>query len=280
MTKFLSLSQSKSAYSLPPPIEKNYILLQNQNHLCGNARDSYQKLPPMNWTYGKKSTIANYGTNEQIGGWKYSRDSPEPKRKANFVALNREGIVKHISDPKDFSEMKKSNPILEPKKNSIGNYCRRINSLSQDFQGERFQNNFRGFGKQSNISDLPFKGLVQNEYGRKAEQMIHKNKLESKIMHQAICDYEKKLMQGRSTQSYKLLKTYKVKIEQLKTEESQPRILYRSKLFPHPTKSSIDNKMDMSVYSKTKEAKEQRQTLNNFLNNTRSSNMIQKTPYL
>jgi len=240
-------------------MEENYVLLQCYGHEIGKSRNSYQKLPPMGTCYGKPSTLHKHGTGHLIHGWKYSVDSNHPKRSVDFTRMNTKCIKECCKDRNVFKDLVKKNPILSPSTNSVAKYCNKIHSYSMDCTaGPHCDHHFQGYGKGSDFGNSAMKSLMQDDYGRQFNYTLGKEKIEKKLMHKAITDYEKDLVKGtRTTHSQVLLKKYKHRCEQLKTEENQPKF-YKSKLFPHPSKSTIDNKINPSLRSRTKVAKEER----------------------
>jgi len=254
----------------PPLLHKNSIILSAHSQL-GRSRDPYHNLPKVDFCYGKKSNLADHGTGTLINKWDYSHSSPEPCRNIDYVNMNKDSISKNLSSSKDFRELKKSNPILCKKMNSIENYHKDMKHLSSDFESHLYKSNeFRGFGKEAHNYRLPIRGVIQNKYGHEAEEIARKNEVKSHLMKKQIYDYEKSVMKNRSNHSFDLLKKYKIRAEELKIDELKPEIHHKSKLFPQPLKSSIDHNMDMGIYQRTREEKAQRASLNCFLKKGRS----------
>lgn len=259
MSQSFFMNKNQSTIFAPPTTGENYVLLQGYGHEIGKGRNSYQKLPPMGTCYGKPSTLHKYGTGQLIHGWKYSKDSTEPRRAVDFKRMNTKCIKECCKDTNVFKNLCKNHPIMSPGSNSVAKYCDRINSYSMDCSaGPYCDEHWQGFGKGSDFGTSTMKNLMQDDYGRQFNYSLGKEKIEKKLMHKAILDYERDLVKGsRTTNSQVLLKKYRNRCEQLKTEENQPKF-YKSKLFPQPTKSSIDNKINPLLRSRTRVAKEER----------------------
>lgn len=91
----------------------------------------------------------------------------------------------------------------------------------------------------------------------------------SRMLKKNVAEYERSLMQCRSTLSYDLLKKYKKRVEQMKNMEGAPHE-YKSKLFPNPDKSQVDNWMPSDIYSRKQAPCGEKTSLNRYLSGTKS----------
>ena len=88
--------------------------------------------------------------------------SPEPSRNVNFLSLNKEGVGKKFTRPKEFRQLQKECPIFTKSMNSKESYLKHKSQSVINFNIPEWRVNFKGFGKESLINRLPVKGIIGN----------------------------------------------------------------------------------------------------------------------
>lgn len=176
----------------------------NSHPGLGQVRTNYHHLPPVGHQYGQKSKKADDSCKTLIQEWSYSVPSPAPGRGIDYLNLNKDGISKNLSASKEFRQLQKQSPIYTREKNSVESFNLHKSQCSMDFATPEWRENFRGFGKESLIGRLPIKGVIENKYGLDAEELARQADGNSRMMKKNIAEYERSLMQCRSTLSYDL----------------------------------------------------------------------------